>query len=273
VIAPCVGEHSLHVTVSHGYRNQWYDYIKDVVLASLDVALKQHVDLRRGLPHDFTRYMGILGMREKQKQKGGESPAARGGVGAGGGGGAGEGPGDGRRADVEKTVAGLLAKVVACAPLVLDEAADSRARAYVRERLPPLLSQAPHDLVRGDPEKEGDDEAQLEAVRDKISRKLTFASRIRLHRQNSARVKAEGELCVLYHAANNSRDYHGKEEQALEFDIDYMQALNQLIQAYPAYVRVRDLLMEGEEEDKLQLAQVLASNGIIARLDPPPKKP
>ena len=78
---------------------------------------------------------------------------------------------------------------------------------------------------------------------------------------------------MLYHAANNSRDYHGKEEQALEFDIDYMQALNQLIQAYPAYVRVRDLLMEGEEEDKLQLAQVLASNGIIARLDPPPKKP
>ena len=92
------------------------------MLASLDVALKQHVDLRRGLPHDFTHYMGILGSREKQKKKGGESPAAQGGagvgVGAGGTGGAGVGLGDGRRAEVGKKVAGLLAKVVACAPQV-----------------------------------------------------------------------------------------------------------------------------------------------------------
>ena len=66
--------------------------------------------LRRGLPHDFTHYMGILGRRErdKQRKKGGESPAAK------------EGGGleDGRRAEVEKKVAGLLAKVVACAPQV-----------------------------------------------------------------------------------------------------------------------------------------------------------
>jgi hypothetical protein len=91
------------------------------MLASLDVALKQHVDLRRGLPHDFTHYMGILGSRGKQK-KGGESPAAQGGagagVGAGGTGGAGGGLGEGRRAEVEKKVAGLLAKVMACAPQV-----------------------------------------------------------------------------------------------------------------------------------------------------------
>ena len=33
--------HSLHVTISHGYRNQWYDYVKEVMLAALDEAMGQ----------------------------------------------------------------------------------------------------------------------------------------------------------------------------------------------------------------------------------------
>ena len=31
--------HSLHVTVSHGYRNQWYDYVKEVILLRLRLLL------------------------------------------------------------------------------------------------------------------------------------------------------------------------------------------------------------------------------------------
>ena len=50
-----------------------------------------------------------------------------------------------------------------------------------------------------------------------------------------------------------------------------MPAINQLIRAYPAYVRVRDLEIDGEEEEKLELAHVLAANGVVTRIVPPKK--
>ena len=122
----------------------------------------------------------------------------------------------------------------------------------------------------------------------------------------TARVQAEGQLCVLYHSSNNSRDFQvcfgvsvsmcvwvrahtqidmlcrgtrptarrysqGKDEEALEFDLDYKQALDQVISSYPQYVRVRELRMHGELDDKLELARVLVSNGVVSRLPPPPK--
>ena len=81
--------HSLHVTVSHGYRNQWYDFVKHVLLNALDLAMKNKVQLRHGLPHDITHHLGLLG-----------------------------GGSGGRRAEVERLVRGMCADVVSFAPQV-----------------------------------------------------------------------------------------------------------------------------------------------------------
>jgi hypothetical protein len=144
-------------------------------------------------------------------------------------GGSGKGKKEGggaRRSEVEKHVREMLGKVVSCAPQGLDRASDARARSFIRERLPPVLP--PWRGVRN-PEKDGDDEALLEKTRETLAGKISAASRVRLHRHNSARVFVEDRVCVVYHASNNSRDYHGKEEEALEFDLEYLAALKQLI--------------------------------------------
>jgi hypothetical protein len=85
-------------------------------------------------------------------------------------------------------------------------------------------------------------------------------------------------LCVRVHrwiccatCPTTRRHSQGKDEEALEFDLDYKQALDQVISSYPQYVRVRELRMHGELDDKLELARVLVSNGVVSRLPPPPK--
>eukprot|EP00961_Rhodomonas_salina_P151702 2041689-Rhodomonas_salina.1 len=52
------------------------------------------------------------------------------------------------------------------------------------------------------------------------------------------RLQLEGELAVLYHCVDNSRDFEGKPEQCLEFDADYFDAMQHLIDSYPAYTQV-----------------------------------
>lgn len=44
---------------------------------------------------------------------------------------------------------------------------------------------------------------------------------------------------VLYHCVDNSREYNGKDEQALEFGAEFGDAIQALIVAYPKSTKVR----------------------------------
>ncbi|KAJ1481442.1 hypothetical protein T484DRAFT_1899432, partial [Baffinella frigidus] len=102
------GTHSLHVTVSYGYRNAWYDYLKIALNQALETAVREDVTLRRGLPHDFFDVMGAPFVGEGGKK-------------------------EARRKEITATANRLMATV--SGRLDLDEAADERARQFLRERL------------------------------------------------------------------------------------------------------------------------------------------
>ena len=53
------GEHSLHVTISTYQKNSWGDLLEKVMPNALELAMKEDVDFRRGLPVDYKLYMGL----------------------------------------------------------------------------------------------------------------------------------------------------------------------------------------------------------------------
>jgi len=150
------------------------------VTQALEAAVREDVSLRRALPHDFHRVMGA-------PFAGAPGAAAR-------------------RAELGATARALMAAV--SARVDLDEAADERARAFIHERLPPMLPPGPADPRQlADPAL--DVEEALAAEREAAADALEPDSRVRLVRGGVARVRMEGELAVLYHCADNARDYHG----------------------------------------------------------------
>ncbi|EKX55098.1 hypothetical protein GUITHDRAFT_99731 [Guillardia theta CCMP2712] len=164
--------HSLHVTVSHGYRNSWYDVIKETLISALDVAVQHNVDMRRQIK----------------------------------------------------------------------------------------LAASGYDIsTEGNPD--DDVEELLAPAREAEAEKVSLKTQFRL---------LEGDIAVLVHSVDNSRDFHGKEEQGIEFDVDYADALNAIIRSYPAYTRVKDVAHLEDDEDKLALVKVLVQNGVALTL--PAKK-
>eukprot|EP00960_Hanusia_phi_P016547 487560-Hanusia_phi.AAC.1 len=117
----------------------------------------------------------------------------------------------------------------------VDHAADVRALSFIQDRLPPIIPDANAKL--GNPDEEIDE--QLASAREAEAERVSLKTQFRLIRHNIARVKLEGDLAVLVHSVDNSRDFHGKEEQGIEFDVEYADALNSIIRSYPAYTRVK----------------------------------
>mmetsp|Transcript_31970 Transcript_31970/g.101929 ORF Transcript_31970/g.101929 Transcript_31970/m.101929 type:complete len:404 (-) Transcript_31970:191-1402(-) len=232
--------HSLHVTVSHGYRNSWYDVIKETLISALDVAVQHNVDMRRGLPRNFTHHMGTLNDEKASKKV--------------------------REKFANQAIA-LATKVTEyLGEGCVDAAADLRAIGFIHDRLPPIIPNANDRL--GNPD--DDVEELLAPAREAEAEKVSLKTQFRLVRHNIARVKLEGDIAVLVHSVDNSRDFHGKEEQGIEFDVDYADALNAIIRSYPAYTRVKDVAHLEDDEDKLALVKVLVQNGVALTL--PAKK-
>lgn len=134
----------------------------------------------------------------------------------------------------------------------MDAGADDRARTLLKERLPICLGAS-----------EGGTREDLEEEREDRAGKVVGKSKIRVVRAGVGRLQGEGEVVVLYNCIDNSREYHGAEEQGLDFDPVYSEAIQGLLRSYPKYTEVRKLLGDLDEEEKVELAQVLVSNGLV----------
>ena len=76
----------------------------------------------------------------------------------------------------------------------------------------------------------------------------------------------EDDKAVLYHCLDNSRVYHGTPLSPMEFEIDDAPALEQLLTTVePHWIQVSDLI-HGDIEDKMEIAQALFDEGILATL-------
>ncbi|NWX60377.1 RIOX1 oxygenase, partial [Promerops cafer] len=224
--------HSLHITVSSYQRNSWGDFLEKLLPAALQMALEEDVEYRRGLPMDYLRYMGVANS---------DTVDAR------------------RTAFVEK-VQSLIKKLVDYAPI--DAAVDQRAKSFLHDCLPPVLTQSEKvQSVYGFPARWQDGgPCNVDIV-------ITKDTEVRLLRHGIVRLCNEEAGVMLYYTTENSRVYHKEEPKFLELDPEYTDSIEFLLSSYPNHVSVDNLPCE-TLEDKISLATLLFEKGILTTKKP-----
>lgn len=89
---------------------------------------------------------------------------------------------------------------------------------------------------------------------------------VRLLRQFCLRVVIEGSEAKIYYNTENSRQYHGEDEQFLEIDVTLVPAVSHLICSFPNFVAIEDLPIS-DDDLKLQIVSDLWERGLIVTKD------
>uniref|UniRef100_A0A6S9XR40 Bifunctional lysine-specific demethylase and histidyl-hydroxylase n=2 Tax=Chrysotila carterae TaxID=13221 RepID=A0A6S9XR40_CHRCT len=149
---------------------------------------------------------------------------------------------DSRRVAFEATVARMLGALVSNVPL--DAACDQFACSnFMHERLPPHT--APADAKRLSPPN------------------LTLKSAVRLRSRHAARLCIEDEVAVLYHHVENTTIYRELPEPAhVDFAMEAVPALDQILTSFPKYVIVGNLPLETDDQ-KLDVAAALVEAKLL----------
>jgi lysine-specific demethylase/histidyl-hydroxylase NO66 len=264
-------DHSLHLTVSAMQNWCWADFLEILIPEALESAATsdKSTSLREGLPRNFVNYMGTMHqdddgetLPEGLKQA---SAALKSGE-------------DGEQVD-EDALTELKAqrriraqqqhfkdeakkrimRVCKQAMSMLDDACDQIGKRFLSDRLPPALLEPERALTK-------------EAYANKVANYHDAAKKIwpntlcRLVRPGIARLVIEDSQAVLYHCNDNSRVYHGTPLSPMEFEIDDAPAIEQLLTTVePHWIMVKDLI-HGDVEDKMEIAQALYDEGILATM-------
>ncbi|XP_042646865.1 ribosomal oxygenase 1 [Tyto alba] len=224
--------HSLHITVSSYQRNSWGDLLEKLLPAALQMALEEDVEYRQGLPMDYLGYMGVANSDTLDVR---------------------------RMAFVEK-VQGLIKKLVDYAPI--DAAVDQRAKSFLHDCLPPVLTQSEKaQSVYGFPARWQD------GGPCDVDIQITKDTEVRLLRHGIVRLCNEEAGVMLYYTTENSRVYHKEEPKFLEMDPEYTDSIEFLLSSYPNHVSVDNLPCE-TLEDKISLATLLFEKGILTTKKP-----
>ncbi|XP_015720108.1 ribosomal oxygenase 1 [Coturnix japonica] len=231
--ADCLPDaHSLHITVSSYQRNSWGDFLEKLLPAALQMALEEDLEYRQGLPLDCLGYMGVANS---------DVVSAR------------------RTAFVEK-VQHLIKKLVDYAPI--DAAMDQRAKSFLHDCLPPVLTQSEKQLsVYGFPARWQNGEPR------NVDILITKDTEVRLLHHGIVRLCNEAAGVMLYYTTENSRVYHKEEPKYLEIDPEYTDCIEFLLSSYPNHVSV-DALPCDALEDKISLATLLFEKGILTTKKP-----
>ncbi|XP_006884761.1 PREDICTED: bifunctional lysine-specific demethylase and histidyl-hydroxylase NO66 [Elephantulus edwardii] len=221
------GVHSLHITLSTYQRNTWGDFIEGVLPLALQAAMEENVEFRRGLPRDFMDYMGAQHSDSK----------------------------DPRRTAFMEKVRVLVARLGHYAPV--DAAADQRAKDFIHDSLPPVLTDRERALsVHGLPIRWESGEPV------NVGSQLTTETEVHMLQDGIARLVGEGDHLLLYYTVENSRVYHLEEAKYLEIHPQQADAMELLLRSYPEFVRVGDLPCDTVEE-QLSLATMLYDKGLL----------
>ena len=218
-------QHSLFLRVITNSGNDVAALLDLVLPSALAVSADQQPALRRGLPGDWTRSLGVAQADRPE----GDAP---------------------RRAALLAALQRRLRSVAETALDLVDAAADQLSRKYISERLPPVLSPA-------------EETAQGRAGLGAATTVFPF-TRLRMLRPGLACcVVEDGKLCV-YHCMDNSRELFGSPLSPLEFDLDDGPAIEALLAAYPHGITVTTLPHPSEEEsDKVDVAAALFREGFL----------
>ena len=275
-------DHSLHLTVSAMQNWSWADFLELLMPEALEGAASsdKSTSLREGLPRNFLSYMGTMHQVDSEED--------------GPGGGLPEGlqqaadalmasGGDGEEEEVVDEEAMMKARttlktltlqkhfkeeakkrimrVCKQAMSMLDDACDQIGKRFLSDRLPPALLEPERCLTK---EALSNDTSAVGIHHHDAAKKIWPNTLCRLVRPNIARLVMEDDKAILYHCLDNSRVYHGTPISPMEFEIDDAPALEQLLTTVePHWIMVKDLI-HGDVEDKMEIAQALFDEGILA---------
>ena len=235
----------------------WVDLMEIVIPDALQkVSTSSSSTLRTGLPRNFLNYMGTQhDVMEsgsdvlKQLQKAG-----------------GEDDGNEEAATSEETkkqkrlkelqdafkaeAKKKIMRVCKEALSLVTDSCDEIAKRFFSDRLPPAFTPM--------------EAAFTSENRAETGGKIFPNTMVRLAKPGLARIVVEDDKAIVYHSLDNSRVYHETPLSPLEFEIDDAPALEILLTTVePHWVCVQDLL-HGDIEDKMEIAQSLYDEGILA---------
>lgn len=290
-------KHSLHLTISAMQNWCWADYLEVLMPVALESAISsdKSTSLREGLPRNFLHYMGTMhqmdddeddttllpeGLRQAAKAQQDRAMVAK------------SNQDDGDKIDNEKELeeTRLIARerqrqlqqqrqfkeeakkrimrVCKQAMSMLDDACDEIGKRFLSDRLPPALLKPEACLTKeGSRNRDSSSSSSLlHHHHHDITKKIWPNTLCRIVRPDIARLVVEDGKAVLYHCLDNSRVYHGTPLSPMEFEIDDAPALEQLLTAVePHWIMVKDLI-HGDVEDKMEIAQTLFDEGILATM-------
>jgi len=243
-------QHSLHLTVSAMQQWAWVDLLEMVMPDAVEAAAMSDssTSLRQGLPRGFMEYMGVMYEETKDEKL----------------------PDSLRRLTEEETEENIHKKEIAIlqdrfraeakkrimmiaktALDMVDATCDQMAKRFISERQPPALTASETALTSI-----GDDTANAKPI---LPNTLC-----RLIRPGVGRLVLEDGKAVVFHCADNSREYLGNPVSPLEFEMDDGPALEQLLTTNePDWIVVNDLYHD-TIEDKIAITQALYDEGILA---------
>lgn len=227
--------HSLHITVSMYQKQTYGDLLETMIPMALKEAINENVDLRRGLPLNIWQRLGIVNSDTYYPE----------------------------RDAIIKSIKSCFEKVCRYvkADTNLDNAVDQMALKYQHDAMPPKLT--PQEEVRS--------VYSSKAIVNKHgvvdSPFIEADTKIRLIRANVLRMVRYGEEIRVYYSSENSKEYHGFEENFLEIEPSDAPAVEVLIKAYPKFVTPAELQLE-DEDRSLAVAQDLWEKGMLMTEDP-----
>ncbi|XP_060522241.1 ribosomal oxygenase 1 [Cylas formicarius] len=220
-------EHSLHITVSVYQHTAYADLLEHIVPAALKKAAMENVEFRRGLPLNFLKHVGHVNKNSLSK----------------------------KRTHILAKVRDLMSTLIDYVDV--DLAADQIGRKFMHDAMPPLCSQqeaANTSRYDGDYMRNG-------RVFNRVE--IGLETRVRLLRYHSVRLVVESDTASkLFYCTENSKTYHGEEEQWLEMEDSFCSVVEALQKVYPAFVEVEQLPME-DAVTKIQLVSDLWERGIL----------
>jgi len=227
--------HSLHITVSV-YQKQTYGDLLEVLLPmALKEAINDNIQLRRGLPLNIWQRLGAVNSDSYNPERD-----------------------------------AIIKQITACVDIVcanvkddtnLDNAVDQMAVRFQHDALPPKLT--PQEEIRS----VYSTPAAVAPDGDVDSPFINVNTKFRLIRANVLRMVLLGEEIRVYYSSENSKEYHGFEENFLEIDPTDAPAVEVLIRAYPTFITAEELQLEDVDRG-LNLAQDLWEKGILMTEDP-----
>ena len=243
--------HSLHLTVSAMQNWSWVDFLDMIMPETLEAASASSVSLRAGLPRNFLSYMGTMHdvddsgseILKKIEEKGDKTEE--------------ESINDQElrrkrklqdafKAEAKKKILRVCKEALS----MVTSGCDQMGKRFLSDRLPPALTEI--------------EAAFTSENRAETGGKIFPNTMVRLAKPGLARLVVEDDKAVIYHSLDNSRVYHETPISPLEFEIDDAPALEMLLTTVePHWICVQDLL-HGDIEDKMDIAQSLYDEGILA---------